>query len=236
MFTPGSEAKGAFHIHSNYSFDSLLKPKTIVNYAIRHNFDILSIADHNTIAGSVEASRYNPSSRLHVIIGAEYSTDKGDIIGLFLNSEIKSKESVEVINEIKNQGGIAVLPHPFKEHHLDCKLVKSMDLIEIYNGRVQAQANRDAEKLARKYNKQIIVGSDAHFLSEIQLAEMFFKVRRSEECLKSLVLEADRRTKCKESSIREYYELTSQLIKSRKNRDFKLFTSLMKQLALKLWL
>jgi len=226
--------KALFHVHSNHSFDSFLKPETIVDYSIRNNFDILSITDHNTIEGSIAAGRYNPSSKLHIIIGAEYATDKGDIIGLFLNNEIKSNVSEDVINNINAQGGIVVLPHPFRGHKFDSGLVRNVDLIEIYNGRVSNQANQAAKELARKYDKQIIAGSDAHFFAELGLAEVIFEAPSGSENLKRLVLEGNRKVQYKEHSKRKDYELASQLVKSYKLRDIRLFTSVMKHFALRI--
>jgi len=48
-----------------------------------------------------------------VIVGSEISTERGEIIGLFLKEEIKPGNVQEVISEIKEQNGIIVIPHPF---------------------------------------------------------------------------------------------------------------------------
>lgn len=39
------------HIHSGYSFDSLLDPKRIIKKAIKKNLNGIAITDHNTILG-----------------------------------------------------------------------------------------------------------------------------------------------------------------------------------------
>ena len=50
-----------------------------------------------------------------VIVGSEVeTTDKGDIIGLFLTQEIRSREASEIIQEIKEQGGVAMWAHPLQ--------------------------------------------------------------------------------------------------------------------------
>lgn len=49
------------------------------------------------------------------MIGSEISTERGEVIGLFLSEEIISRNFLEVIDLIKEQGGIVVLPHPFDE-------------------------------------------------------------------------------------------------------------------------
>ena len=40
-----------FHIHSSYSFDGVLPPKQIVNYAINQNARWIAITDHNNLEG-----------------------------------------------------------------------------------------------------------------------------------------------------------------------------------------
>jgi len=226
--------RGLFHIHSNYSFDSFMKPEIIVDYAIRNDFDVLSITDHNTIMGSLIAKKYNSSQKLQIIIGAEYTTDKGDIIGLFLDEEIKSNISEKVIDDIKKQSGIVVLPHPFKGHKLDEELIRSMDLIEVYNARNSIQNNDASRNLSKKYHKQFIAGIDAHFLKELGLVEVNFEVIDKSDSLKELILKADRKILCKENRIFEYFEIASQFVKSYKLKNIRLFSNVIKRLISKL--
>ena len=49
-----------------------------------------------------------------LILGEEIKSSKGDILGLFLQEEIKMKgySPEEVIKEIHRQGGVAIIPHP----------------------------------------------------------------------------------------------------------------------------
>ena len=166
---------GVFHIHTCYSFDAFIHPKRIVAHLRRLGFDFAAITDHETIKGALEAKRLTINDlRLTIIVGAEYSTEKGDIIGLFLKSEIVSKKSDKVISEIKKQGGLVVLPHPYRGHKLDDKLIGSVDVIEVYNSRSTELDNQKSLELARKYGKPMIAGSDAHFLGEIGLTKMDF--------------------------------------------------------------
>ncbi|MFA5032030.1 MAG: PHP domain-containing protein [bacterium] len=161
--------KGVFHIHTSYSFDTLMTPARIVNRAKSLGFDFAAITDHDTVKGSLEASALGI---LPIIIGAEYFTEKGDIIGLFLTKEITSRKSNEVIAEIRNQGGVVVLPHPCREHKLDAELLSAVDIIEVFNSKCSVRENAEALELAKKYKKVEIAGSDAHFLGNIGLTEV----------------------------------------------------------------
>jgi hypothetical protein len=183
--------KGIFHIHTNYSFDTYTPVSKIISWLQNLGINFAAITDHETIQGALEAKRISKNSSLQIIVGAEYLTEKGDIMGLFLEKEIKTKESKKVIQEIKAQNGIVVLPHPYKAHKLDPELINSVDVIEVYNARTSDARNNKALELAKKYKKPMIAGSDAHFLSEIELTQMQFEGVGKNcdiECLKRAII------------------------------------------------
>ncbi len=181
------ELKFDFHIHSKYSFDSILSPKRILKRAKKVGLSGIAITDHDTIKGGVQTYELNEDSSFTVIIGCEVNTEAGDIIGLFLDEEIKSRDSIDVIDEIRDQGGIVVLPHPFKSHNLNEELIKSFDLIEGINGRTSSEKNLRSHDLARNYNLPMIAGSDAHFGLEIGSVETIINGSGIEEVKKSLL-------------------------------------------------
>ena len=206
------------HIHSKYSFDSILEPKKIIKVAKKKGLDGVAITDHNTIKGGLEAKKINEDQDFLVIVGSEISTDIGDITGLFLNEEIKSRNSMEVIEEIKEQGGIVVLPHPCRGHKLNDEIVKRVDAIEGFNARTNKENNMEAVKLAEKYNKPIVAGSDAHFASEIGFAKTDFRGSISSDIRSSFLS-----NKIEITGNQSPWHLThiSQMIKSAKNKELK---------------
>lgn len=155
------------HIHSCFSYDCISQPADIIRAAKEKGLSGIAITDHNTIAGSVAAKKINNDPDFQVIVGAEIATDQGDIIGLFLEREIESREALAVIKEIKAQGGLAILPHPCRGHRLKEETVPSFDFVEIKNAHNFLNQDEKAEILARKYGKSVVAGSDAHYLSEI---------------------------------------------------------------------
>jgi predicted metal-dependent phosphoesterase TrpH len=159
------------HIHSKYSYDSLMHPKTILKMAERKGLNAIAVTDHNTIRGGVEALQVSRKSdfAVSVIVGAEICTSIGDIIGLFLENEIRSKKILDVIDDIKEQGGLVVVPHPFKSHKfVDVqKIVDQIDLLEISNSRTRITSEQS--NLLKALNKTLIGCSDAHFPQEIGL-------------------------------------------------------------------
>src|SRR3712207_352729 len=75
----------------------------------------------------------------------------------------------ETIAEIKRQGGLVYVPHPFDrmhsvpdyEHLLE--VLDDVDAIEVYNPRVAIGSfNEEAERFAAKYRVVAGAGSDSH--------------------------------------------------------------------------
>ena len=159
------------HIHSIYSKDAILKPERIVKIAKKKGLSGIAITDHDTIKGALKTKSV-AFDNFMVIVGAEVQTDKGEIIGLFLNEEIKSRKFAEVIDEIKDQDGITVLPHPCRNRQCDPKdLLEMVDLVEGLNARTSKELNYRAQNLAKNFGLPIIAGSDAHTPFEIGRAQ-----------------------------------------------------------------
>jgi predicted metal-dependent phosphoesterase TrpH len=156
-----------FHIHTKYSYDSLMEPDKIIRNAVKKGLDGIVICDHNTIRGGVEVDRHNTNLGLKIIVGAEIYTSVGDITGIFLHKEIVSRDFDDVIDEIRAQGGKVILNHPFKQHDLSKIDFSKIDYIEGYNGRLSIEYNQKAIELANQYKIPIISGSDAHLYNEI---------------------------------------------------------------------
>ncbi len=203
------------HIHSKYSFDSISKPHDIVRVAKRKGLNGIAITDHNTIKGGVEAKKINHDPSFHVIIGSEISTEIGDIRGLFLNEEIKSRDSMQVVEEIHNQGGIAILPHPYnKGCRLNDEIISKIDAIEGFNARSSKENNEKAMKLAERLKKTIVAGSDAHFCSEIGTC----KVILNSTNVRDEILNGKLELETKMTPL--YMQSISQMIKSIKLRKY----------------
>lgn len=155
-----------FHIHTKYSYDSLIPISRLIKVAERRGLKGIAITDHETFKAINDILKIKTS--LIIIKGEEIKTDEGDIIGLFLNEEIVKRNFLEVIDEIKQQEGVVVLPHPYKnKKNLHAKFVESVDIIEAINGRVSNEKNERALKLCTILNKPMIGGSDAHILKDV---------------------------------------------------------------------
>jgi len=181
------------HTHSKYSPDSILEPRAIVKRGRKRGLAGVAVTDHNTIKGGLEAKRYETED-FKVIVGSEIMTDRGEIIGLFLNEEVEPKELEVVSEEIREQGGIVVVPHPFDRIRPGLQPTdedaKFFDCIEGFNSRCLFQSyNKRAVEFASRHKLPVTAGSDAHFGWEIGNA--FIRANadtRSEEELRRDIL------------------------------------------------
>lgn len=168
-----------FHVHSKYSFDCFLEPSVIVEMARRRGLDGLAVTDHDTMAGVREFKSLAPD--LYIIPGQEVSTKEGDILGLFLSQEVKPHKYAQgAIEEIRRQGGLAVLAHPFKWPHLarNADFLKRFDAIEAFNARnnipLPYLENLLSLEAVRRLGLAYVAGSDAHEAFALGRAKTIF--------------------------------------------------------------
>jgi hypothetical protein len=161
------------HVHSYHSACAILKPKTILRIAKKIELDGIAVADHNSLKGGIETKKLNKDKDFEVIPSIEVDTDRGHVLGLYVNEGIRSKKFFDVTDQIKAQGGIAIIAHPFrilptlrsKLKGIDIK--KYLDAVECYNARTSNYSNKQAQKIANRFQLAKTGGSDAHFPFEI---------------------------------------------------------------------
>jgi predicted metal-dependent phosphoesterase TrpH len=156
------------HIHSAYSCDGLLSIEHLLEYAKRMNISAVAITDHNTIEGAQKAQRKDPHNNPLIIVGEEISTDCGDLTGIFLQEPIRSRIFAEVIDEIHEQNGISIFPHPMRRKKFpENEVMKKLDFFEVINSRTSELKNDGAAALSTEFHIPAIAGSDSHFGWEI---------------------------------------------------------------------
>jgi predicted metal-dependent phosphoesterase TrpH len=193
------------HIHSKYSYDSVLSPEWILKTAKKKGLDGVAVTDHHTIKGGVATAKINKSDDFMIIIGSEIKTEYGDIIGLFLNAEIKTRDFMAVVDEIRDQAGLVVLAHPYRKGKVfPTRLLDKIDLIEAFNARSPKELNRKALELAKRFEKPITSGSDAHLFFEIGRART---ILAPDVEIKDLLLKGETEIEGKESN---YYFVHAQ--------------------------
>lgn len=166
------------HCHSEASADSISPLEEIPDRCVERGIQIQAITDHNCIWGAEELQKIIQGREipLTIIVGEEISTSEGELIGLFLTKKIEAGLSPEeTVAEIKQQGGLVLLPHgfdPLKRWHLKIearkKITSSIDIVETFNSRIsRPHWNRAAMEWAKERNVAMSAGSDAHTIADI---------------------------------------------------------------------
>ncbi|WP_247000444.1 PHP domain-containing protein [Halosolutus gelatinilyticus] len=158
------------HTHSSLSYDGRDPVELILEQAEAIGLDAIAVTDHDEIDASLEAVERAPDYGLVAIPGIEISSKAGHILGLGVEEAVPPGLSYRsTIDAIHEQGGLAVIPHPFQEarHGVMARITREElamgDAIEIYNSRLfTGRANRQAERFARSRGLPMTAGSDAH--------------------------------------------------------------------------
>ena len=159
------------HIHTVYSSDSLIQPKTLVDMLCAHSFiKVAAVTDHDSVRGvkaTVELASAYPD--ILIIPGVEISTEHGDILILGTDELPPKPWTPEaVVDYAKSVGAVTVVAHPFREYGMgDLARNYKFDAVEVLNGNSSAKANSEAKALAKSMGLPGTAGSDAHQVSEL---------------------------------------------------------------------
>ncbi len=162
------------HVHSHHSPDSLLNPEELARACSERGLDGVAVTDHDRLQGALEIRDALP--HLVIIPGEEIRSREGEITGLFLREEIPPGLSAEeTMMEIRKQGGLVCVPHPFdyiKLHRLKARrlleLRELIDCLEAVNGKPRWWgANGKALSFAYRHGFPVTAGSDAHRAGEV---------------------------------------------------------------------
>jgi predicted metal-dependent phosphoesterase TrpH len=161
-----------FHVHTSFSYDCAMSPGLVIDIARWRRLDGIAITDHDTVDGALAVMTANTHSDFLVIPGIEVKSDLGDVIGLYVDRQIESRQFDDVIREIHDKGGVAYVPHPMRtfgarrmrEIHV---AHPEIDLWEMYNGRYEKADFAEAPGVFEELGLVGLCGSDAHFPWEI---------------------------------------------------------------------
>ena len=157
------------HSHTMWSGDSTTTPDEVEQAVVEAGLDVLCITDHNAIKGAMElAERLD----CRVVIGEELRTHAGEIIGLFLTERVPvGTPPVAAAEQIRAQGGLVYIPHPFDpmRRNLAEPALRDLaerglvDAIEVINAKTSLRSlNAQAAAFADEHDLPGGAGSDAH--------------------------------------------------------------------------
>lgn len=195
------------HCHTQYSYDASSSIESIILQAKKMGLDGIAITDHENADGWKEAIELGKKHNFLIIPGEEMKTKKGDVLGLFLKEKIEGykKDPRWVMEEIKKQEGLVIIPHPFhgSEGFKDdiTEYLDLIDGIEVFNARKPGTGpDKKAMEFAKEHNLGIVAGSDAHYHKAIGYTYTEFEGRTEKE-LKQAILKKEIKIKGKKSPL-----------------------------------
>lgn len=202
------------HIHSQLSYDSLSNIESILSKAKESGLDGVAITDHDVLT-DIDIVNLEKKYCIWIIPGVELSTDIGDILCLFISREINIKDCSKAIDEIHNQGGLAVLAHPFKRiKEYPIEVLNKIDAIEQVNSRwIDLQEYNDIKKvnIVLSMVPGRTAGSDSHFVFEIGNAYLETNFLKDKTELRKTIIDGTGIPKY--SKITRWMDLLSQFVK-----------------------
>jgi predicted metal-dependent phosphoesterase TrpH len=159
------------HIHTTYSDDSTVAPKTLVEKLVAHDsIKVAAVTDHDTVEGlNVAQKLASAYPDILIIPGVEISTAEGDLLVLGAEETPPKPWTVEsVVDFARDNACVSVVAHPYREYGMgDLARNYKVDAIEVLNGESSQQANKLAHELAKSMGLPGLAGTDAHTPSEV---------------------------------------------------------------------
>ncbi len=162
--------KWDIHCHTTFS-DGMSTVREMFEEARRIGLDGIVITDHDFMGHRKLVEREAKRAGIATVPGVEISTPYGDILAIGIE-EIPEGTLEEMLEGIREQGGVSVAAHPFGGYwevqftELP-EITELFDAWEVLNGGVGREGNAKAVKYAMENGLVGTAGSDAHFRTDI---------------------------------------------------------------------
>jgi predicted metal-dependent phosphoesterase TrpH len=177
------------HVHSNFS-DGQDSVEAVIRAAVRRGLFGLSITDHDTLGGSQRALKIIREEKLDLVLipGAEVTTSEGHLLCLGIEELPPRGFSPEETADLaREQGGIAIVPHPYHPFRHAIGRIPDCDAVEVYNSKhLFGIANARARMGARHRHLPMVAGSDSHFAATVGLGVTDIQAADAEEAVAAI--------------------------------------------------
>lgn len=166
-------------MHTCFSHDSVTPLDAVIERATAAGIGRLCVTDHDTIEGARQLERM-AGPELEIVVGCEFSTNDGSqVVGLYLQEMIHERRLLQLLQRIQEQGGVVLLPHPFRRgsgifrpearrsEAFIGEVLELTDLVECFNGRDSYENNEANLRFVRERGLSGVASSDAHDASRI---------------------------------------------------------------------
>jgi predicted metal-dependent phosphoesterase TrpH len=177
------------HVHSNCS-DGRDDVRAILKAAVRRGLTGLSITDHDTLKGSQLAMQIIREEKLELVLipGAEVTTSEGHLLVLGIgNLPPRGRSPEETAELAREQGGIAIVPHPYHPFRHAIGRIPDCDAVEVYNSKhLFGIANARARMGAKRRHLPMVAGSDSHFAATVGLGVTEIEAQDAEQAVAAI--------------------------------------------------
>ena len=140
----------------------------------RLGLDAIFVTNHNTLDGYNQLLQYKKDhskfQNIAILPAEEITIDTGaHVLAYGIHEEIKPGITLdELIDKVRDQGGISSAPHPFSLLDALRDDAKKCDMVEVFNSNnVDVLSNAKAMQFAIDNNMTQVSGSDSHVLSTL---------------------------------------------------------------------
>jgi hypothetical protein len=188
------------HMHTTDS-DGFSPVDAVLNHIADHtHLNVIAITDHDAIDASLWAYTHRDQYPFDIVPGVEVSSRDGHVLALWVTHLIPRDMSLaDTAAAIHDQGGIAILAHPFEVFvhglatwryltHPEVLLEANIDAVEVHNsGALTPFAGQLARRMARQLQLPVVGNSDAHSLKGIARGITHFKGKSALDLRHALV-------------------------------------------------
>ncbi len=217
------------HMHTTAS-DGFATVKEVLNHLTRMGtLNVIAITDHDVMESSLWAYEHRKDYPFDIIPGVEVTSAEGHVLALWVTRPIARGMSLkETVTAIHDQGGMAILAHPFEvvvaadacyRYLRNPEIVREagVDAIEVHNaGAVTPGNNILARRMAAKLKMPIVGNSDGHSLAAIGRGTTQF-VGRTADDFRSAVTRKATLVQGRSWPIEDYLALFPRLISDKMN-------------------
>ncbi len=156
--------------------------------ARRGDLDVIAITDHDVLDASLWACAQQSRYDFDIVPGVEVTSADGHVLGLWVTELIPKGQSLaETAAAIHEQGGVAILAHPFEPtiaphilwryfRHPEVLIESEIDAVEIINaGAFTPGNNWLAQHVFQKQPIPVVGNSDAHMPESIGTGQTRFR-------------------------------------------------------------
>jgi predicted metal-dependent phosphoesterase TrpH len=157
------------HNHSIFSHDGFSSESEIIAACAIRGISAIAITEHD------EVCRLSPDnfrkSGIELIPGREYTTDRGaHIVGLFVTQPVPfGMNREDIVKDIQRQGGLILMPHPWKRGsgymtlYKEDDFIRNFEFIELLNGGWNSNDFiSEITRLSKFYSLRMVSSSDSH--------------------------------------------------------------------------